>query len=271
MRTALRSRTSEAGFTLVEMLVAAAILAFAMTAVVGIYQVTQRSALYAMAGEDAQTSVRAVLDRLAGDLRLINTGRAITTGFATAASATSITFLADIDNTGTSAPTLTALADIAATSLQVSSTSTFTVGGSIFLQDGPIGENHTLSAISGSTLTIDPALSPDGLAQWYPVGTTLGSVESVSWAWDSASQTLCRAVNAACTTPFSSSLTVGSGITSFSLTYLDVNRATIPDVSTQANRDLIREIRVEMRAQVRVGDQTVERRMEVTARPRGIQ
>lgn len=266
MRTALRSRTSEAGFTLVEMLVAAAILAFAMTAVVGIYQVTQRSALYAMAGEDAQISVRAVLDRLAGDLRLINTGRAITTGFATAASATSITFLADIDNTGTSAPTLTALADIAATSLQVSSTSTFTVGGSIFLQDGPIGENHSLTAVGGSTLTL-----ADGLAQWYPVGTTLGSVETVNWAWDSASQTLCRAVNAACTTPFSSSLTVASGITSFSLTYLDVNRATISDVSTQANRDLIREIRVEMRAQVRVGDQTVERRMEVTARPRGIQ
>ncbi|MBI4245861.1 MAG: hypothetical protein HY614_01600, partial [Candidatus Rokubacteria bacterium] len=109
-------------------------------------------------------------------------------------------------------------------------------------------------------------------AQWYPVGTTLGSVESVSWAWDSASQTLCRAVKpAACTTPFSSSLTVASGITNFSLTYLDASRATIPDVSTQDKRDLIREIRVEMRAQVRVGDQTVERRMEVTARPRGIQ
>ncbi len=255
----------QAGFTLTEMLVAAAILAFAMAAVVGLYQVTQRSALYAIAGEDAQTSTRAVLDRIAADLRLINTGRTAATGFITSASSTALTFLGDVDFTGATGPTLTATADSGATSLQVSSTGTVSSGGTVFLQDGPVTENHAVAAVSGLTVTLSDALST-----WFPSGTTLGSVETVSWAWDSGSQTLCRSVNTACTAPFPDANVVASGISNFQLTYYDGTRATIADVSTQTNRDLIREIRIQLTAQVRVGDQTVKRTMEVTAKARGL-
>ena len=87
----------EAGFSLAELVVVVAILGFVMAAIVGIYLVTQRSTLVAGAAEDAQVLARAVLDQVASDLRLINSSRSTATGAITAATATSITFLGDID------------------------------------------------------------------------------------------------------------------------------------------------------------------------------
>lgn len=262
----------EAGFTLTELLIVVAILGFAMAAVLGIYQVTQRTTFFASAGEEAQLSARAVLDRLATELRMTNAGRTTTTGAVTAASATSITFLGDVDtdtvtfNSATSTwteTTLTALADTGQNTLQVSSANGFSVGEVVLLADGSIRETQSITTISGNTLTVGA-----GLTTFYITGSIVRSIETVTYTYTpptapATAGTLTR-------TAGGTTETLADNITTFQLTYWDgsVPPVQITDLTTQANRDQIREIRIRIITRSQTGDQTVSRAMDVTVRPR---
>lgn len=262
---------AEAGYTLVEFLIVAAIIGFAMAAIVGIYQVTQRSTLFASAGEDAQLSARSVLDRLATELRMINAGRGVTTGAITGASATSIAFLGDIDSDtvafnpgpGTWADatlTTTPQANAGATTVQVSSATGFSVGELLSIADGPISETQSITAIAGTTLTLGA-----GLSTWYPTGSIVRSAETVTYTYTPAAPggTLTRTVGG--TTD-----TLADNISALTFTYWDgsIPPVQITDLTTQANRDQVREIRSQITVRSQTGDQTVSRTMPATVRPR---
>jgi prepilin-type N-terminal cleavage/methylation domain-containing protein len=258
----------EAGFTLTELLIVAAILAFAMAAVVGIFQVTQRSTFFASAGEEAQLSARAILDQLARELRMINFGRSTTAGGITAASTTSITFLGDVDNDTRSAgndATVTALADSGATTVQVSSGTGFSVGEQLSVADGPISETQSITAISGTTVTLGA-----GLSTYYPAGSIARSVETVTYTY--TAPTSPGTVGTLTRTAGGTTETLADNISSFQLTYWNASTppAQITDLTTQASRDQIREIRIQITTRSRAGDQTVSRTMEVAVRPRNL-
>lgn len=265
----------QAGFTLVEMLVVIAILGFAMAAVVGLYQTTQRTTSFALAGEDAQTSTRAALDLIVSDLRLINASRSLPipptspSGFIAAANATSMTFLGDINQDTLDAArndaTITAFADVGATTVTVSSATGFAPGKVLYIADGSIDENITITNVAGTALT----LAAPGLVNWYSANSIVRSVESVTWAWDPGTQSLCRNVGGGCTAPFSNDLTVASNVTTFQLKYFkaDGTELTNPVGTTL---DDIRRIRVSMTVQVGAGDQRVARLMEVDVKPRSL-
>ncbi len=277
MRPAGGRRGAQAGFTLVELLIVAAVLGFAMAAVFGIYQVTQRAALYARSGEDAQSSARALLDRVAADLRMMNAARPIPappstpTGFVTAASGTAITFLGDIESdtldAGRNDATLAVPADAGATTIQVSSAGGFAVGETLYVEDGTIEETVPISGVSGTTLTLGA-----GLGTWYPAGAIARSVERVTWAWDPGSGTVCRSLGGACTAPYPADLVVATGVTDFQITYFDAggNAISAADLGTQAGRDSIRRVGVAVTITVGEGDQRVSRRMEIQVRPRSL-
>ena len=260
----------EAGFSLAELLVVVAILGLVMAAVVGIYQTTQSSTFVAAAGEDAQVVARAVLDQVASDLRLINASRSTATGAITAATATSITFLGDIDAStiigGTDA-TLAARAKQGDTTVSVTSSAGFSVGDQFYVDDGAVYENQPIVGIAGNALTLG-----GGLGTWYSQGSIVRSVKTVTFAWDAATGTLCRSVSGPCLAPFAPNLIIASGVTNFRLTYWAgaIPPNEILDLTTQANRDRVREIRAQITTQSRAGDRTVGRVMAISAKPRNL-
>lgn len=264
------SHTREAGYTLAELLIVIAVLGFVMAAVLGIYQTTQQSYLFATAGEDAQLTARAVLDRVVSEFRLINYGRPRSAesnpsaGAITAATATSVTFLADINNdtltsSGANA-TLAAPANSGATTVQVSSGAGFSKGELISIADGVISETQSITAISGTTLTLGA-----GLGTSYPTGSIVRSVETVTYSLDNAGN-LTRTVGGSGAQP------IASGVPTFQITYWDgsIPPVQITDVTSQGNRDSVREIRVQLTVSSQSGDQTVTRTMQASVRPRNL-
>ncbi|MFQ5519902.1 MAG: PilW family protein [Candidatus Methylomirabilia bacterium] len=257
-------RSSEAGFTMTEMLVVTAVLGLVLAAVLGIYQVSLRSYLFAMAGEQAQLSGRAGLDRIASELRLINNGRSASSGAITAATPTSITFLADINNDTLDAAgneaTLTALANLGDTTVQISSAAGFSVGELLYVADGSSSENKAITAIAGNTLTLGA-----GLDSWYPAGSIVRSVETVSYSLDGTG-TLRRQVGGGGAQPLT------SGVTAFQITYW--NEVTPPveitDLSAQVSRDQVRELRLQLTTAARSGDQMVSRTLRAGVKPRNL-
>jgi prepilin-type N-terminal cleavage/methylation domain-containing protein len=256
-------QTPEGGYTLAELLIVLAILGFVMAAVLGIYQTTQQSYLFATAGEDAQLTARAVLDRIVSEFRMINNGRVAPEGAITQATASSITFLADVNNdtltlAGAEA-TFAVAASGGATSVQVSSGSGFSAGELLSITDGAIRETQTITAVSGATLSLGP-----GLSQSYPVTSFVRSVETVAYSLSGGALT--REVGGGGAQP------IASGVLTFQLTYWDgsIPPVQITDVSTQANRDTIREIRVQLTVSSKSGDQTIQRTMQATVRPRNL-
>ncbi len=287
-----------AGFTFVELLIVTAIVGMVMAAVVGIYQVTQRSTLFATAGEDAQLTARAVLGGLATDLRLINTIPFVIPAppaplpAITVATATSITFLGDVDNTvdATGQPiTLNAYTAAGATALTVNPpaagtdlSTLFPCGAYVTIADGGVMESHLLAAnncVTGNTLTSATALQtyyPGSTgASATPLGSIIRSWEQVTYAWDPGSQSLCRAVNTTCVAPYADQTiapgvarqVIATGVTNFQLTYLDAAGNTLGNPPPLGS---IRAVRVVISVFTQSGDQSVTRSMEVTVRPRNL-
>lgn len=293
----MRQLKSETGFTLIELLIVTAILGVTMAAVLGIYQVTQRSTFFATAGEDAQVVVRAVLDRVTADLQLLNAGNATSTGAITVATpnatATTFEFLApvrqvaenllDVGDTLDSSGnfiTVAAYAAVDAPSITVNNASVISCGTTITIADGPISEARELAP--GTATNANACKSGTGnntlalttkLTTYYPIGSFVRSVETVSYRWDgppppagTGSGKLCRSVGSACPTSglYSDPQLLAENVTKFQLTFLD--SANPPNSTTDLG--LIRAVRVEVSVASKSGDQTVSRTMRVTVRPR---
>ncbi|MFQ5899102.1 MAG: PilW family protein [Candidatus Methylomirabilia bacterium] len=262
--TRATGRAPEAGFTLTEMLLVTAVLGLVLAAVLGVYQVSLRSYLFTTAGETAQLSGRAVVDRIASEFRLINNSRSVSPGAITAATATTITFLAEINNDTLDAAgadaTLTAPANAGDTEAQVSSAAGFSAGELLYVADGAISENQVITGIAGTTLTLGASLDAS-----YPAGSVARSVETVTYTLDGTG-TLRRQVGGGGAQP------LASGVTAFQITYWTgvTPPVEITDLTTQVNRDRVRELRVTLTSTAQSGDQTVSRTFRASVRPRNL-
>lgn len=266
------ARAGDAGFSLTELLIVVAILAFSLAAVFGVYQVTQRSTQSSIAGEEAQVQLRAVLDRIAADLRMLGAGRATSSGALASADSTSIEFDGDVDSTLSASGSPVTVSDdpqvnSGSTTITVTDAINIECGRTITFTDGPIKESLTLAASckSGNTLTVT-----SGLQSYYPKGSYVNTPETISYRWyGSSSGLLCRKTGGSCpaAAPAADSEdVVATGVTNFALTYY-ANQSTTP-MSSPIDRDDVRAIKVAISLRGASGDQAVTRKMDISVRPR---
>jgi Tfp pilus assembly protein FimT len=285
--TALLERArNAAGYTLAEMLVVVAVTGFLMASVFAIYEVTQRTTFRASGSEAALVQARAVVDKLGGDFRMVGAAWNHYSTAVTTATGTSITFKGDIDNTldGSNNPvTLTAALAAGAASMTVSDISSIACGALITLTNGPIAETHTLPSTSctSSTHTVN-FQSTDTPFTSYPTPgndpatdiTYINTVETINWVYDSTSQKLCRKINASCPSTASSwsedTDILADNVTDFCLTYFDRTGAALNSSCGTPSGSLsaIRAVKVSVTVKSQIGDQTITRQMELTARAR---
>ena len=277
-----------AGYTIVEMVIVVAITALLMGAVFTIYQVIQRTTLRASGSEASLVQARAVVDKLGGDFRMVGAAWNFYSTSITAATATSLTLNGDIDNTldaSYNPVRLTSAVVAGAASMSVSDLTNIVCGTKITLANGPISETHQLAS-SGCTSGTNVVNFQAGDTPFtdYPAGsigsgdvTFVYTVESVNWVWDSASGKLCRKVNGTCAASASSwsddTDVIADNVTHFCLTYLDytgtVLNANCGNPSSSALSS-IRAVIITITVSSKVGDQTVSRQMELTARARAL-
>ena len=196
-------RRGTEGFTILELLIALAIMGMVAAAILQIFQGSMTQVSHATSLEDAQSTARIGLHQMATELRVIGAywsgvsgaGNAIT-----AATPSSITFMADIDAdtlSGTTEATLTTAST--STTLTVSQNpsafntySTSSLNDYACVANGSTREVRQVSSVSGSVVTLASALTNS-----YPVGSIVRSVETVSYTFSSSAKTLTRTVGGA--------------------------------------------------------------------------
>lgn len=245
-----------------------AILGMVAAAVVGVYRFSLETYTRAASLEDAQVGARAGLDRMATELRLIGaywSGAGGAGAAITAASATTITFMSDVngDTVSSGAETTVAAGTTATgTTVQVSGSASaaadaFDVYSSsalndyVYVADGAIREVKQISGISGTTLTLASAL-----ATYYPAGSIVRSVETVTYNYDGSAQTLTRSVGG------SGAQTIIDNVTGLTLTYFQAD-----GVTTATGTADIREIQISLTTE---GSDGSSRIMTSRVRPRNL-
>lgn len=246
----LRTRLNgEEGFSLAELLIAIAILGMVLGGIVGVLASSLRTYTRASSQEEAQTGVRIGVDRMASELRFLGAfhngvfgaGAAIT-----AATPTSITFLGDLDGdsvNGGAETTATAGVAAGAAAVTVTGTAqqvtdTFDVYGTAALNDwvyigsGATREVKQLTGVAGTNL-----LLASGLANAYPAGSLVRSVETVTYAFDAGNGNLDRTLGGG------AAETIVGNVTNLALTYFDAAGAP---TAVLAN---IREIQISLTTQ----------------------
>lgn len=209
-------------------------------AVFWVYDVSQKTYIRASSLEDAQLGARAGVDRMASEFRLIGAYWVGVTGAGsaiTAASATSVTFVGDIDADTVSAGVETALsADASAgTTISVSAATGFNTYSSTALNDyvyvayGATREVRQLSKVSGTTLTLSAALTSS-----YLKDSVVRSVETVTYTFDSKASTITRKLGGG------DAETLVDNVTDLTLKYFDSSSAETSDLS------LIQEIQISL-------------------------
>jgi prepilin-type N-terminal cleavage/methylation domain-containing protein len=257
----------DAGFSLAELLVAIAILGMMMAAIFVTLEVSQKTWTRATSVEEAQLGARAVLERMATEMRLIGSHYAGAAGGGTAitaATATSITFRGDMDaDTVTSAgdeATTTAATSATPPHVTVSAATGFCPNEILSIARGATREVGTISSISGTGLTLAASL-----ATTFASGSTVRSVETVSYTYNPADGTLTRSQTASrdsagvCTSPSDAVL---SNVVGLTLEYFQSDGTT-----TAATPALIREIRINLTTR---GTDGSRRTMTARVRPRSL-
>jgi len=245
------------GFTLTELLVTLAIMGLVMAALVGV-QVSGNTLV--LTGENqaqAQQAARTAM-LMEEDLRLVGYGYPPALTAITAASQTSITFWADLNNVST-----TLSAALAAGG------KTFTVAGglginpndTIYLASGSTSETQTVKTIVGPTITVNGA----GLANAYPVGAVVGRPLPVTYSW--AGTTLSKDPGDG---TGSQALATGVQVQQFS--YFDTTDTAILTSNVSANLANIRRVAITMTAQSTAPNPCNARSFTVTTyvRPRNL-
>ena len=290
--------SSDSGYTLVELLIVTAIVGMVAAGIVGVYQVSQGIYTRATGLEDAQSGARAGLDRMASELRLIGSywfgaatsaqGNAII-----AATPTSITFMANVDNvdalsvingaeatpsstaTGTSVPLSLSAADTA-DAFRIYVANPETNNDYIYIANGGGREVRRITGIDdGNTLTLTPALSSS-----YPVGSIVRDVKRITYARDTVANRLTRTQGGSGADP------VVDNVTGLTFTYYGTTGCTDPGctgctgtgatgggalASTPPDPGLIGEIRIELTVQGTVqGPERNSRCMTTRVRPRNL-
>jgi prepilin-type N-terminal cleavage/methylation domain-containing protein len=244
------------GFTLTELLVTMAIMGLVMAALVGV-QVSGNTLV--LTGENqaqAQQAARTAM-LMEEDLRLVGYGYPPALTAITAASQTSITFWADLNNVST-----TLSAALAAGG------KTFTVAGglginpndTIYLVNGSTSDALTVKTVVGTTITVNT-----GPANAYPASALVGRPLPVTYSW--AGTTLSKDPGDG---TGSQALATGVQVQQFS--YFDTTDTAILASNVTANLANIRRVAITMTAQSTAPNPCNARSFTVTTyvRPRNL-
>lgn len=237
----MRQRSEQAGYALIDLLVATAIVGIVAAGIVTIFQASLTQVQHATALEDAQSGARFALDRMVTDFRTIG-AYWIGTPIITATPST-ITFLGDIDADSVSGTTETTLNTTSTTTtLIVSGTPTaFNTYGDATLNDyayvanGSVREVSQVSAVAGATITLATAITNS-----YPAGSVVRSVEKVTYTFDATSRTLTRRVGGGSTD------TLLDNVSALTFSYFDPSGTALP--STPPDLSQVREVEVSVTA-----------------------
>lgn len=245
-------RAADAGYSMIDLLVALAVTGTIAAAILPVFQTTLAQVTYANALEEDQLGSRAALDRMAQDLRLAGAYWAGADGAGAAiatATPTAIAFRADVDADTVAGGTETTLASASGTTtLDVSgNASAFDVYGTpslndyVHVENGTVREVRQVTAVAGQTLTITPAL-----VQSYPAGSVVRSVERVSYAFDATARTLTRQLGGATGDPLL------ANVTALSFAYFDATGVALP--GTPSDPAAIREVQITLTTESSQGD-----------------
>ena len=220
-------RPTEAGYSLLEVLVVASVVALIAAGTFAVYDASNRIYQRATALEDAQLRARAGLALMVTDLRLIGAYWTGATGAGSAivsATPTSISFMADVNgesvhdniDAATAAPAQAGASAVtidAPPSRVVRIFNTYAnpaLNDFVYVAHGSRREVGQVTSLSGSTLTLARPL-----ASTYPAGSLVRSVEKVTYALNPATGKLTRAVGG------SGALTVVNDVAALAMTYFD--------------------------------------------------
>lgn len=271
-------RTGRSGFSLVELLITVALVGLMVSAVAGVYQISQESYARVSSLEAAQLGARAGVDRMANELRLIGSywvgASCVETNCnaITAASSNSITFRANVDDfsiiggaearvrDGSTATGATVPLNIAATAINnaFKCYSKSTLNDYIYIANGgtrevrriaTITNNPTCNNSSDRTITL-----ASGLGSPYPAGSLVRDVKTITYVLNGT--TLTRSQGGSGADPFINNV---SGLT---FTYFRFDGAT-----TTTDPALIREIHIDLTV---LGPDGSPRRMITRVKPRNL-
>ena len=248
------------GFSLAELLVAMAVLGLVMGAVLTVCTTGTSIGLKGENKAEAQQAGRAAA-LLNDDLRLAGYGYPASqsqitpmlptaslppdsAAIITAASATSLTFMADLMNVST---TLSSDANSGTTQLNVTSVANFAAGDSIFLINGGQAAALRVSSITGgdkinvTTGVICPG-SPAIPSPCYPAGSQVGRPRVITYTWSGV--TLSKNAGDG-----NGLQTLADGIQAFQLRYFNAGDVEITPPNLPTNLANIRRIALTLTAQ----------------------
>jgi prepilin-type N-terminal cleavage/methylation domain-containing protein len=200
-----RILTSDEGYSLIELLVAIALVGIVSLSVSQLIRVSMQTYTRAASLEFSQMGARAGLNGIATDLRYLGSyynGIAGAGAAITAATTTSLTFLGDVDGNTLDAAggenTLAAPANAGSTQMTVaratdpSGDPAFGVGGYVYVGSGSTGEVVQITAVAGTVISFPQP----GLVKTYPAGSLVRSVETVAYTFNAPpTGTLTRRIN----------------------------------------------------------------------------
>lgn len=250
---------NQRGFTLVELLVAIAILGLVMAALLTMYMTGTTIGLTGENKAEAQQTARAAA-LMEEDLRLAGYGYPPPPQLPptiTNASPTLITFWADVANAST---TLTATANAGGAVLNVVTTAGINAGDTIYLINWNQWQTRTVTGVGATTITLAA-----GPATAYPAGSQVGRPRSITYSWNAATQTLFKdAGDGTGLQP------LATGIQAFQLTYFDANENQILPANLLANLANIRRIAITLTAQSAAALNRGTFTINSTVRPRNL-
>ena len=226
------------GFTLVEIMIATSVFLVLMY---GIYNIFESSRTTYAAGDarvDVQQNARIAMERTATDLRLTGYGFPTGAGAVTAATPTSMSFWADLDNAST---ILAGNVNAGGTDLVVGNALGIQVGDLIYLINGGQSEQLTVSAVDTGTNTLTVS---SGATAAYPAGAQVTRPRLITYSLNG--NTIERDLGGGLTP-------LADDIQAFQLQYFDGTDTEILPVDLATNLANIRRIRIAITVQSQDG------------------
>ena len=231
--------TDNRGYSLMELMVAVAILGITMGALIDLYRTGNTIAMTGENKAEAQQGARGGTLQMEEELRVAGYGFPPANTAFVAATPTSVTFWADLTNTTT---TLQATANPGATSFTINtSPGTAVAAGDIvyLINQGQSDPAMTVTGATSTTVTVAGA----GASTTYPVGSVLGRPRQITYAYDGAGTVTRNAGDG------SGAQVAFTGVSAFQLTYFNNIDASIPSGSLATNLANIRRLVVTMTVQ----------------------
>jgi len=276
MKTLRHAVRGERGYTLVELMLAVAILSIAMGAILSMYTSGNTIAMTGENKAEAQQGARGTL-QIEEDLKLAGYGYPPgTTVFAPTTTSpsnpgtttTSVSFWGDLVG-ATTTLTLATPANCATSNSVNVGDKTFTVvngsgfaaGNTIYLINEGTSESLTVSSATATSVTVSNSA---GAVNSYPCGAQVGLPRQITYSWDGTS-TITRDAGDG-----NGPQTAVTGVTAFSLTYYDQTDTAIAAANIATNLANIRRVVIGMTAQSTVALNRGRFTLTSSVRPRNV-